>query len=90
MNKLTNTLLFTLISVMSFAQEARPERAAAREGSFETPAYGGGGMEALAVNDAPGHGGEFAPIDDYSFLLIGIAVLMIAYVIYRRNQLVKA
>ena len=78
MNKLTNSLLLLLVSVITFAQETRPERAdrfptneGNPEDNFATP-------------------GGNTPIDDYTFLLIGIAVFLIAFVMYRRAQLRKA
>ena len=35
-------------------------------------------------------GGEYVPIDDYQFYLVGLGVLLTGIVVYRRNQLEKA
>ena len=77
-----SSLLFTS-SVIAFAQ--RTERQTSRyepnsdAGTFALqPASVGG--------DATPGGGSTVPIDNYEFLLLGIAVLMIAYFIYKRRS----
>lgn len=75
MNKLFNTLLLTLFSVITFAQRERP-------GRFPE----GGGPEEHAAGNPSGP----APIDDYTFILMGVAVLFIAYVAYRKMNVKKA
>lgn len=76
MNKLFNTLLLTLVSVITFAQKARPGRFP-EGGDPEDHAWTTGGDGA-------------APIDEYAFILMGVAVLFIAYVAYRRMNVKKA
>lgn len=79
LNKLTTSLLLLFVSVMTFAQETRPERADRFPSNNPTP-----------EDNFATPGGNVVPIDDYAFLLIGIAVMIIAYVMYRRSQLSKA
>lgn len=74
MNKLFNTLLLTLFSVITFAQRERPGR------------FPEGGPEDHSFTP----GGGPAPIDEYTFILMGIAVLFIAYVAYRKMNVKKA
>lgn len=76
MNKLINTLLLTLISVITFAQKERP-------GRFPD---GGGEPEDHAFT----LGGTGVPIDEYTFILMGIALLFIAYIAYRKMNVKKA
>ena len=85
MNKLTYTFVLTLVSVMSIAQEgaARAERG----GRFPSNSDNFGNPEVMTP---PAEGSQIAPIDDYTFLLIGMALLIIAYVVYQRSQLKKA
>ena len=80
MNKLINSLILLFVSVLTFAQESRQQR----EGRF--PSTENSNPESL---DNPGDGGQFAPIDDYTFVLFGLAVLLISYIAYRRYQLSK-
>ena len=47
-----------------------------------TLSSGGGGV-------TPGEG-NWVPIDDYQFYLVGLGVLLTGIVVYRRNQLQKA
>ena len=81
MNKLIKSLILLFVSVLTFAQESRQQR----EGRF--PSTENSNQESL---NAPGDGGGgFAPIDDYTFVLFGLAVLLISYIAYRRYQLSK-
>ena len=90
MNKLINALLLLMLPVITFAQQqqrpARASRAAAAD-QFDGPTHGGGFNEPQFAT--PG-GNTPVPIDDYTLFLIGVALLIIAYVVYRRNQLSKA
>ena len=79
MNKLINSLILLFVSVLTFAQESRQQR----EGRF--PSTENSNQESLA----PSNGGQMAPIDDYTFVLFGLAVLLISYIAYRRYQLSK-
>lgn len=76
MNKILNALLLTMLSVISFAQQERPGRFPEGDGPEDNMAIPGGG--------------GVAPIDDYTFILMGVAVLFIAYVAYRRMNVKKA
>ena len=80
MNKLINSLILLFVSVLTFAQESRQQR----EGRF--PSTENSNPEPLTPSDG---GGGFAPIDDYTFVLFGLAVLLISYIAYRRYQLSK-
>lgn len=80
MNKIALSALIFASSVIAFAQEnrVRPTRED-QFNQFNLPP--GGGPE---END---FGGEFpAPIDNYEFFLLGIAVLLIVYFLYKRKQ----
>lgn len=78
MNKLFNTLLLTLFSVIAFAQQERPGRFPGGDGPEEHgPAVGGSGTSP-------------APIDEYTLILMGVAVLFIAFIAYRRMKVKKA
>lgn len=76
MNKIALSTLIFASSVIAFAQENRVRPT--REDQFNLPP--GGGPEENV------HGGEYAPIDNYQFFLIGIAVLLIVYFLYKRKQ----
>lgn len=76
MNKLFNTLLLTLFSVITFAQQERPGRFPVGDGPEE--------------HGPAGPGGSGVPIDDYTFILMGVAVLFIAYIAYRKMNVKKA
>lgn len=85
-NKTLNALVLMFVSVLAFAQEARPGRLLDPSDVNDT-AIRPSGPEHEPTGTVPGHG---APIDDYQFLLIGVAVLLIAYFIYKRRQALQA
>ena len=78
MNKLKITSILMLSSFIAFAQSGRE-----RQGRFDS-------QPEIEPLNAPGQGGEYVPIDNYQFLLIGLAVLLIAYFVYRSRQAQKA
>ena len=83
MNKLILSTLLVVSPLIAFAQNqlTRPTRES--EGQFNSQSGFPGGAEENAAASA---GGPGVPIDNYQFLLLGIAVLLIAYFIYRRRQ----
>lgn len=78
MNKIALSTLLFASSVIAFAQEHRVRPT--REDQFNVPVPPGGGPE---ENE---HGTPLAPIDNYEFFLLGIAVLLIVYFLYKRRQ----
>lgn len=78
MKKLLNTLLLLFVSFMTFAQEVRPER----EGRFpdENP-------EDLV---GPTPASQLASVDNYTILLVLVAVSLIAFFAYKRLQTKQA
>ena len=88
MNKLKITSILMLSSFIAFAQSGGE-----RPGRFDSPGSGNFRNEnfrnEIEPLDAPETGAEFVPIDDYQFLLLGLAVLLIAYFVYRSRQTQK-
>lgn len=73
-NKITSSALLLLVSIVSFAQQQRPDRFPSNTedsgdaaGRFATP------------------GGNQVPVDQYVYILIGFAILFIAYIGYTRK-----
>lgn len=100
MNKLIITLLFTILSVVGLAQESfnsyeridlntnvNEPRAVQLQSTVDNVNVSVGDYETLA----DGTGGQpTVPIDNYQFLLLGLAVLLIAYFVYRSRQAQQA
>ena len=87
MNKLTYSTILLLSSILAFAQRERPSRELEQQASNDQFGAYNGGYETLA----DGTGGQpTVPIDNYQFLLLGLAVLLIAYFVYRSRQAQQA
>ena len=84
MNKLKITSILMLSSFIAFAQSGRE-----RQGRFDSEPGSGNFRHGIEPLDSGETGGEFVPIDDYQFLLLGLAVLLIAYFVYRSRQTQK-
>lgn len=104
MNKFIITILFTLISVIGFAQNSFKSYESNNLNN-ELSTFPQTPKSSLQVGDAtisnsqesipsgsgaPGPGDQWVPIDDYQFYLVGLGVLLTGIVVYRRNQLQKA
>ena len=83
MNKLKITSILMLSSFIAFAQSGGE-----RPGRFDSPRGSGNFREIEPLSTDPGTG-QIVPIDDYQFLLLGLAVLLIAYFVYRSRQTQK-
>lgn len=87
MNKLTYSTILLISSIMAFAQRERPSRDLEQQGTFDQSGPIVGGYETL---DNSTGGQPTVPIDNYQFLLLGLAVLLIAYFVYRSRQAQQA
>ncbi len=86
MNKLILSTLLVVSPLIAFAQNQRTRPTRESEGQFDNQSGFPGGPEENALNP----GGPGVPIDNYQFLLLGIAVLLIAYFVYRSRQAQQA
>lgn len=74
-NKITSSALLLLVSIVSFAQQQeRPDR-------FPSNTDDSGDLTGRFATP----GGNQVPVDQYAYILIGFAVLFIAYVVYTRK-----
>lgn len=81
MNKLTYTALLLLNAVVAFAQQAQRE---VRPDRFPSESSNGGPEDNFATP-----GGNTVPVDQYAYILIGVAILFIAYFVYTRRMQMK-
>ena len=88
MNKITTTTILLLSSVVAFAQRERPTREIEDNVSVDPRSFDSSDSEVMFAT--PGGNNPTVPIDNYQFLLLGLAVLLIAYFVYRSRQAQQA
>ena len=101
-NKSILTIIFSLFTIVAFAQRSDLQQDLSRDLNRDlggqlntnptlTPTNpDGNSVVSASTTDAPTDGGQFVPIDDYQFYLVGLGVLLTGIVVYRRKQIQQA